>query len=161
MRKLETPDKVIVAAAPTSGTEISTQHATFGPPALVAGEDPAAYEELVARISGAVKPRDFLEEIWVRDVVDLTWDTLRMRRIKARLITIALEEPLSYQLAYKFNQLTHIERMIMNSEARRNAAVHEVHLHRSSLAQALRQASDDVIEAEFEDVQHRAQNEAA
>jgi hypothetical protein len=28
------------------------------------GEDPAAYDELLARVSGAIKPSDILEEIW-------------------------------------------------------------------------------------------------
>ncbi len=58
----------------------------FGPPALIDGEDPAAYDELLARVSGAVKPSDILEEIWVRDVVDLVWGALRLRRLKADLI---------------------------------------------------------------------------
>ena len=43
----------------------------LGPPPLIEGEDAAAYGELLNRISAAVKPEDILEEIWVRDVVDL------------------------------------------------------------------------------------------
>jgi hypothetical protein len=35
--------------------------------------------------SAVVKPKDFLEEIFTRDVVDLTWETLRMRRLEAAL----------------------------------------------------------------------------
>jgi hypothetical protein len=33
-----------------------------------------------------LKPGDILEEIWVRDVVDLTWDVFRLRRLKAHLL---------------------------------------------------------------------------
>jgi hypothetical protein len=196
-------------AAPEGGPELSTKHSMFGPPPLVAGEDPAAYEELHSRISAAVKPKDFLEEIWVRDVVDLTWDSLRMRRLKASLLTsvrgqglealvrpvlgwtdaeelskqwtardrgavkqvdkqlaamgVNMDAPMAHALALRIDQFERIERMIMNAEARRNAALREVDRHRSSLAQALRQASDDVIEADFEDVpsQQRAQEDAA
>jgi hypothetical protein len=61
----------------------------FGPPPLIEGEDAAAYNQLYARVSAAVKPKDVLEEIWVRDVVDLTWETLRMRRFKAKLLASA------------------------------------------------------------------------
>jgi hypothetical protein len=61
----------------------------FGPPPLIEGEDAAAYNQLHARISAAVKPKDVLEEIWVRDVVDLTWETLRMRHFKAKLLASA------------------------------------------------------------------------
>ena len=32
-------------------------------------------------------PKDFLEEIWVRDVADLSWEVFRLRRIKAKLWT--------------------------------------------------------------------------
>ena len=58
----------------------------FGPPPLLDGEDPAAYDDLLASVSGAVKPSDILEEIWVRDVVDLAWEARRLRRLKANLI---------------------------------------------------------------------------
>jgi hypothetical protein len=44
-----------------------------------------------------------------------------------------------------------IDRMAMAAEARRNSALRELERHRASLAQALRQASDDVIEAEYQD----------
>jgi hypothetical protein len=188
----------LVAVAPVGGTEISPQHMVFGPPALVAGEDHGAYEDLRSAISDAVGPKDFLEEIWVRDVVDLTWDTLRMRRLKASFLTsttsdglnallrpllgfkaaeaiarewavrdraavkivdqhlkamgLNMDAAIAQALAMRIDQFERIDRMVMNAEGRRNAALREVERHRSSLAQALRQASDEVIEAEFEDV---------
>jgi hypothetical protein len=171
----------------------------FGPPPLIEGEDAAAYNQLHARISGAVKPKDVLEEIWVRDVVDLAWEILRMRRFKAKLLASATSTGLQRilkrattwmleaqglsqrwaardpqaikqvdkQLAIMgltmeavtaetffvmINDIERIDRMIMNAEARRNAALREVDRHRSSVAQALRRASEEVVEAEFEDV---------
>jgi hypothetical protein len=42
-----------------------------------------------------------------------------------------------------------LDRMIMNAEARRNAGLREIEWHRDSFGAALRQASDDVVEAEF------------
>ena len=59
----------------------------FGPPALLLDEDARFYDELAARIGAQVKPADILEEIWVRDVVDLVWEALRLRRLKASLLT--------------------------------------------------------------------------
>jgi hypothetical protein len=59
---------------------------------LIGGEDAAAYDALLARVAGAVAPADVLEEIWVRDVVDLAWETLRLRRLKALLLTAAAPE---------------------------------------------------------------------
>jgi hypothetical protein len=61
--------------------------AWLGPPPLFEGEDTAAYDELLARISGAVKPTDIFEEIWVADIVDLVWEAVRLRRLKASLMT--------------------------------------------------------------------------
>ncbi len=54
---------------------------------LIRGEDGCAYNELCARIAAAVKPKDFPEEIWVRDVADLSWEVFRLRRIKAKFWT--------------------------------------------------------------------------
>jgi hypothetical protein len=45
--------------------------ALFGPAPLFEGEDTAAYDELLVQIFGTVKPADIVEEIWVRDIVDL------------------------------------------------------------------------------------------
>ena len=45
-----------------------------------------------------------------------------------------------------------IDQIAMAAEARRNSALREIERHRASLAQALRQASDDIIEAEYQDV---------
>ena len=69
--------------------------ALFGAPPLVGGEDAAAYDALTARIAGAVAPADVLEEMWVRDVVDLAWEALRLRRLKALLLTSAAPEGLT------------------------------------------------------------------
>ena len=64
----------------------------LAPPPLIEGEDAAAYDDLLARISGTLKPADILEEIWVRDVVDLVWDAFRLRRLKAHLLAAAAHE---------------------------------------------------------------------
>ena len=56
------------------------------PPALLEGEDEAAYEKLLAQVTAAVEPKDIIEEFWVRDVVDLAWEALRLRRLKADLL---------------------------------------------------------------------------
>jgi hypothetical protein len=61
--------------------------APFGPSPLIEGEDPASYDDHFARISAALRPTDILEEILVRDVVDLDWDVIRVRRLKAHLLS--------------------------------------------------------------------------
>jgi hypothetical protein len=64
----------------------------FGPPPLIAGEDQAQYEAMRDQISAAVGPLDFLEEIWVNDVVNLVWEALRLRRLRAAQLQAAAPE---------------------------------------------------------------------
>jgi hypothetical protein len=71
----------------------------FGPPPLFEGEDAKAYDELLTRISTVVKPADILEDIWVRDLVDLTWDVFRLRRLKANVMAANAYKGLSEILA--------------------------------------------------------------
>src|SRR5665213_1741802 len=49
------------------------------------GENSDAYNGLFQRLRSAVAPADDLEEIWVFDFVDLTWEVLRLRRLKTQL----------------------------------------------------------------------------
>ena len=58
----------------------------LGPPPLLEGEDHAAYDALYERVRTAVEPSDALEEFWARDVVDLLWETLRLRRLKVNFM---------------------------------------------------------------------------
>jgi hypothetical protein len=60
--------------------------ALFGPPPLIAGEDAAAYDQLLARVCSAVKPVDIIEEIFIADLASLEWEVLRWRRLKSNLI---------------------------------------------------------------------------
>jgi hypothetical protein len=70
----------------------------FGPAPLTEGEDAAAYDELLLRISAAVRPHDIFEEIWVRDIVDLVWEAFRLRRLKACLMTAGARAALVQEL---------------------------------------------------------------
>jgi hypothetical protein len=61
-------------------------------PPLVRGEDAATYDQLAARITAAVAPANVIEEIWVRDVVDLVWEAVRLRRLRAGLFTVGASD---------------------------------------------------------------------
>jgi hypothetical protein len=62
------------------GSQALSRPQIFGPPALLPGEDSAGYNDLLARASGSLKPSDIFEEIWVREIVDLAWESFRWRR---------------------------------------------------------------------------------
>lgn len=82
-----------------------TQRLTvFGRPLLLEGEDAAAYDQLLARISAAVKPADIIDEIFIVDVVSLEWDILRLRRWKRSLIRARGLETLECVLARRIEK---------------------------------------------------------
>ncbi len=165
---------------------------------LLENEDTAEYEQIFSRISAVVKPADYLEEIWVRDVVALVWEAFRLRRLKTCLMETAaphglarvlssflpdatvdeivagwagrdgerisqvealldqtgltMEHVIAETLADRIEDVERIDRMIASAEQRRSAMLREVDRHRASLASRLRLASDEVVQAEFEDV---------
>ena len=59
----------------------------LGPPPLLPNESAADYEGLKARLRAKIVPRDVVEEIWLRDILDLQWEVLRMRRLKSRILS--------------------------------------------------------------------------
>jgi hypothetical protein len=65
-----------------------------GEPTLLLGEDASGYDELLAEVSRVLIPNDILEDMWIRDVVDLAWDVLRLRRLKANLLRVRASEAL-------------------------------------------------------------------
>jgi hypothetical protein len=93
--------------------------------------------------------------LWVKDVVDLTWDILRYRRIKA---AYAKDRPnpddpddslmLCWSVDRMIGTLERIEWILASAETRRNNALREIERRRTALGRALRQTSDEIIEAE-------------
>jgi hypothetical protein len=63
-----------------------------GAPPLIQGESSAGYDQLLARICETLQPSDVLEQIWMRDIVDLAWEAFRLRRLKANLMAAAAHE---------------------------------------------------------------------
>jgi hypothetical protein len=58
----------------------------FGPPPLIGGEDPVAYDALTRKVTADVQPRDTIEKLLIRDFVDLAWEVFRLRRLKANVL---------------------------------------------------------------------------
>ncbi len=54
---------------------------------ITLADDASAYDTLLARLLASVRPADPLEEIWVREVGDDVWESVRNRRLKAALLT--------------------------------------------------------------------------
>ncbi len=83
-RRRGRPPKQVVSSQ--SEALLLSLDAMLGPPPVIDGEDRQAYEVLSSRMKEDVKPSGAIETIWVRDITDLTWDILRLRRMKAALL---------------------------------------------------------------------------
>jgi len=151
-----TPSRSNNAKPPAPRTAPSATDASFlGAPPLIPGEAAGDYEKLLTAVINEMKPVDVLETIWTRDIVDLQWDIIRFRRIKADLIThrhAHAHVELAIIVAHNIDSIERIDRMVMTMEARRNAAYREVERHRSGLGERLRRAVEPVEDAEFREV---------
>jgi hypothetical protein len=73
----------------------STALALSQPAPLATGEDPATYDDLLARVVATVKPNDVIEDLWVRDATDDAWEVLRLRRYKAGYLATCRRDGMS------------------------------------------------------------------
>jgi hypothetical protein len=162
-------------AKPTKGGDLSIPSspseeqalAWMGPPPLVPGEDPAKYEYVLRMVAQAMKPVDIVDWFWVRDFTDLEWEVVRLRKIKAFMISRekitklgtdedgetcleagSNEENLAYGMRHLINTLERLDRMIMALEARRDRVYRESERRGGSVA-PLRRAAEQIEDGEF------------
>ena len=156
MSETQFPSAAGGAAMASAGPSAALAFLATAP--LIAGEDTAAYDDLSTRMSRMLTPSDILEQIWVRDVVDLTWEVLRLRRLKAQFLTATAHEGLALvqvdavlaaagldadaamarTFALKIDTVERIERMAAAAHYRRSDVLREIERHRASFATALR-----------------------
>jgi hypothetical protein len=77
------------STAPESQVVPEAVRPLLGPSWIVEGEDPNLYEELLGRVGAAVEPRDIIDWLLVKDVVALTWQIHRSRRLQDGLVRSA------------------------------------------------------------------------
>jgi hypothetical protein len=99
--------------AKTSAVAMVQPVTLLSSPVLLAGEDDAAYHELLSRVRTAINPVDIIDEIFIADVVSLEWEVLRWRRLKSSLMRAcgleALQQFLSGHLDYHDHYQKHFE----------------------------------------------------
>ena len=168
---------------------------------MLPGEQEADYADpFRCAIVERPQPRDAIEDLLTRDVIDLSWEVLRLRRLKAGLLRgaisssifqvmcrlgyedeyawracrqlggrkgklrrkqspralqkaqLTMEDVMAETLEGKIDSFERFDRLLASSEARRNNALREIERHRAALGAAMRQAIDEVQDAEFRDV---------
>jgi len=70
--------------------------ALFGNPPLLSTEDPNLYWDMLDRFAESIAPRNIIEWVWVKDIVDLSWEIARLRRYRAQQIENARCHAMEY-----------------------------------------------------------------
>ncbi len=83
------------------------------------------------QISATVGPLDFLEEIWVNDVIDLVWEAQRLRRLKAALLQARMHRSVEKVLTPLLGDFGYSEAkdLAQGWAAREKKAIKDVALH--------------------------------
>ena len=161
-----------LAVQPFPASEQEEALAWMGPPPLVPGEDPARHQHVLTLVADAMKPIDILDWFWVRDVTDLEWEAVRLRKIKAFMISQSkmtklvatedwgvgteygsVEENLAYALTSRIDTLERVDRMITTLEIRRDRAYRECERRAVGSAAQLRRAAEQIEDAEFREIE--------
>jgi hypothetical protein len=66
--------------------------ALFGYAPILKTEDEEIYWKCMERVVKCVEPQDIIEWLWIKDIVDLSWEILRLRRLKIDLVEIDRED---------------------------------------------------------------------
>jgi hypothetical protein len=65
---------------------------------LALGESEQDYDSFLVAVTAAVEPGDIIERLWVKDFVDLKWETMRLRRLQASVLMSRANSILADQL---------------------------------------------------------------
>jgi hypothetical protein len=68
----------------------------LGPAPLLGWESPERYERVLAAMAQAVNPKDWIEWVWTKDLVDLGWEAARARGAQTTAIGLASKKALAH-----------------------------------------------------------------
>ena len=68
----------------------------LGPAPILRWESPERYERVLASMAQAVDPKDWIEWVWTKDLVDLGWEAARARRAQAAAVGLAYKKALAH-----------------------------------------------------------------
>jgi hypothetical protein len=80
-----------------SGPDLAELRDLFGPPPVLSTESAKAYDEILARLMQCFDPRDFMERLLIKQLVDCTWEMMRYTRHKTMSIERKFRQRLELQ----------------------------------------------------------------
>jgi hypothetical protein len=90
MQKIKPTHFPAAADLPSAVSDALDRVVTVSPAPLLPGEKQADYSDVAVRVVKAATPRDAIEEFLIRDVIDLTWEILRLRRVKSGILKASM-----------------------------------------------------------------------
>ena len=90
MQNLKPTHFSAVAGHSSAVSDVLDRVVTIAPAPLLTGEKQADYSDVAVRVVRAANPRDAIEEFLIRDVIDLTWEILRLRRVKSGILKASM-----------------------------------------------------------------------
>jgi hypothetical protein len=135
----------------------------WGPPPILPNADPEVYWKLAAAMLRDVQPGNVVELMYLKDIVDDTWEIRELRTHKAQLTNVeqiksrlvsdeGFVSDMGQSLLF-LNRLDRVEtlnKLLESALARRAASLREIENVRDLLASRLRKASDDaILDGEF------------
>jgi len=119
----------------------------WGSPPILRPKTADDYWKLACLIAGDVEPASTIEWMYLKDVVDCTFEIRRLRKCKAWL-----SEPHRtdrYGFIDILPSLERIDRMLGRNEARRTGFIREIERCQESFASRLQKASEKIIDGEY------------
>jgi hypothetical protein len=90
-----------VKQVPTNGSSVPPQISKiFAKRPIMAGEDPDAYDQLLAAVMAEYEPESISEFLLVKDMANAEWDLLRLYRFKADMVNASIPKVLTYDRYY-------------------------------------------------------------
>ena len=90
MQNLKPTQVSAVVDRPSAVSDVVDRVVGIAPAPLLPGEREADYVNVIARVVTVARPRDAIEEFLTRDAIDLTWEILRLRRMKVGLLRASM-----------------------------------------------------------------------
>jgi hypothetical protein len=80
----------------SNGIDLSRLRQLLGAPPVLRTENAQTYDEIMCRLMGCLAPQDFMEQMFIKELTDCTWEMARYTRQK----TLAMERGFWQQLKF-------------------------------------------------------------
>ena len=69
----------------------------FGPPPVLRSETTQSYDEIMTRLMEGFAPRNFIQQIYIKELADCTWEMARYTRHKTLIMEARFQQRLEFQ----------------------------------------------------------------